>query len=164
MPVKVGPTRPVVSFPATLSSGAFPAVPDPTKQNQFPSLPSVDGSSPGASGQGQSSQSSAENQTIEDHSVKMWRYIIIICIVAVLVIIAVVIFCLWRTRQAKAIGPWKTGISGQLQKAFVTGNVLSEKEVLFTALRWKLHLAHHLVWIFAQSSDWFYYATLYVLD
>jgi len=39
--------------------------------------------------------------------------------VAMLIIVAVIFF--FRKRAVKSIGPWKTGLSGQLQKAFVTG-------------------------------------------
>ncbi|KAF7840337.1 protein MALE DISCOVERER 2-like [Senna tora] len=133
-PISVGPTKPIISFPTTLSSGSFPAVSVAKKENQSstPPLPSD------ASNQSQSSQSSAEKQTSQDDSAqggskKLWIYvIIIISIVAVLVII-VAIFCLWQTRSRKAISPWKTGISGQLQKAFITGVPKLNRNELETA-------------------------------
>ncbi|RWR96320.1 Protein kinase domain-containing protein [Cinnamomum micranthum f. kanehirae] len=51
-----------------------------------------------------------------------WTYIYyVLSAAAFLFVIAVVLlFLLWRKGQT-AIGPWKTGLSGQLQKAFVTG-------------------------------------------
>ncbi|CAH9141555.1 unnamed protein product [Cuscuta epithymum] len=36
-------------------------------------------------------------------------------------IVTVAIICTCRSRAARSIGPWTTGLSGQLQKAFVTG-------------------------------------------
>lgn len=37
------------------------------------------------------------------------------------VIVASAIFIICRSRATRTIGPWKTGLSGQLQKAFITG-------------------------------------------
>ncbi|XP_027348431.1 protein MALE DISCOVERER 2-like [Abrus precatorius] len=113
-PFSGGPTIQISSVPTTLSSGAFPAVPDANKkQNQSPTLPSP-------------SDSPHMNPTSQQNSAdgaagKFWKYIIIIAGVAVLIIVILIILCIWRKRAAKAIKPWKTGISGQLQKAFITG-------------------------------------------
>ncbi|KAL6567354.1 hypothetical protein OROGR_001022 [Orobanche gracilis] len=38
-----------------------------------------------------------------------------------MLILAVVLFVVFRSRAARTIGPWKSGLSGQLQKAFITG-------------------------------------------
>ncbi|XP_028769791.1 protein MALE DISCOVERER 2-like [Neltuma alba] len=120
-PVSVGPTKPIVSLPATLSSGAFPAVPHAKQQNLSPAPPPTANSPPNTPNQDQTSTWKQEHST-KGTSGNLWLYIIIIIsFVVVLVIIAVTIFCLWRARAAKTISPWKTGISGQLQKAFVTG-------------------------------------------
>ncbi|KAK8472553.1 hypothetical protein PHAVU_002G238900 [Phaseolus vulgaris] len=115
VPFSGGPTIQMSSIPITQSSGAFPAFPDTnTKQNlspaQLPSpsnFPSID----------QSSQQNSANVA----SGKLWEYIIIIAGVSFLVIIVLIMLCIWRKRAAKVIKPWKTGISGQLQKAFITG-------------------------------------------
>lgn len=50
-----------------------------------------------------------------------WMYFLIIPIVAVLVFVAAGLLFMCRDRGVTTIGPWKTGLSGQLQKAFVTG-------------------------------------------
>ncbi|KAG5015423.1 hypothetical protein JHK85_021559 [Glycine max] len=109
-----GPAIEISSIPIAQSSGAFPAVPDTNKkQNQSPAplpSPSV---SPHVN---QASQQNSPNGA----SGKLWKYIIIITGVAVLVILVVIMLCIWRKRAAKVIKPWKTGISGQLQKAFIT--------------------------------------------
>ena len=51
-----------------------------------------------------------------------WLYLIVVPLVALLIGIACMLF-LCRTKSGTTIGPWKTGLSGQLQKAFVTGEV-----------------------------------------
>lgn len=110
-----GPAIQISSIPFTQSSGAFPAVPgNNKKQYQSPApLPSP-------------SNSPHMNQTNQQNSAngasgKLWKDIITIAGVAVLVIVLLIMLCIWRKRAAKVIKPWKTGISGQLQKAFITG-------------------------------------------
>ncbi|TKY60043.1 LRR receptor serine/threonine-protein kinase MRH1 [Spatholobus suberectus] len=114
-PFSGGPTIQISSVPITQSSGAFPAVPVANKkQNQsLAPLPSTS-DSPHVN---QTSQQNSSNGA----SGKLWKYIIIISGIAVLVIVVVIMLCIWQKRAAKAIKPWKTGISGQLQKAFITG-------------------------------------------
>jgi hypothetical protein len=50
-----------------------------------------------------------------------WLYAIVLPLIVLLLIsiACIVLFC--RNKSVKTIGPWKTGLSGQLQKAFVTG-------------------------------------------
>ncbi|OEL28229.1 Protein MALE DISCOVERER 1 [Dichanthelium oligosanthes] len=53
---------------------------------------------------------------------KKWLYVIFLPAVVLLLLIGIA--CWWlpcRKSAVATIGPWKTGISGQLQKAFVTG-------------------------------------------
>ncbi|KAI9086124.1 hypothetical protein K1719_031845 [Acacia pycnantha] len=121
IPVSVGLTKPVVPFPATLSSGAFPAIPHVKQQNLSPVPLPIVNSPPNTPNQDQSSIGKQEHST-KGTSRNLWIYrIIIVSFVAALIIIAVALFCLWRVGAAKTIAPWKTGISGQLQKAFITG-------------------------------------------
>ncbi|KAL5053782.1 hypothetical protein RYX36_034464 [Vicia faba] len=122
-PYSGGPVIQISYLPITISSGSFSAVPDPKKkQNQ--SLAPLD--------------SSAGSQTSEQNSSngaprKLWKYIIIFSGVAISVIFIAIILCVLRKRAAKAIKPWKTGISGQLQKAFVTGVPKLNRSELETA-------------------------------
>ncbi|XP_054803329.1 protein MALE DISCOVERER 2-like isoform X2 [Prosopis cineraria] len=113
-PFSGGSAKQIISLPSTLSSGAFPATLNTSgNHNQSPTpLPS-----PASSGNEKNRQPSAEDNASGD----AWKYIIIILGVLLLVIVAVAVFCLWNKRAVKAIRPWKTGLSGQLQKAFVTG-------------------------------------------
>ena len=118
-----GPVIQISYLPITISSGSFSAVPDPNKkQNQ--SLAPLN--------------SSAGSQTSEPNSAngaprKLWKYVIIISGVVILVIFIAILLCVLRKRAAKAIKPWKTGISGQLQKAFVTGVPKLNRSELETA-------------------------------
>ncbi|XP_010276980.1 PREDICTED: protein MALE DISCOVERER 2-like isoform X2 [Nelumbo nucifera] len=104
--------------PTTQSSGAFPAVPNAKKQYPPPSLMPPPSNPP----LHQSSQSPNDQKPITDGSFgKGWKYILIIIAVALVLIIVVAMFCTCQNRAVRTIGPWKTGLSGQLQKAFVTG-------------------------------------------
>ncbi|XP_057419432.1 protein MALE DISCOVERER 2-like isoform X2 [Lotus japonicus] len=115
-PYTGGPAVPISAVPVTLSSGAFPAVPDASKkQIESPASLPPPSHSPHDTFNQRSQQNSANGAPGE-----LWKYIIIISGVLLLIIVIVVILCVWRKR-AKVIKPWKTGISGQLQKAFVTG-------------------------------------------
>ncbi|KAK4787907.1 hypothetical protein SAY86_011740 [Trapa natans] len=114
-PASTGYTQ-VSSILVTRSSGAFPAVPGGSRVDQTnPSPP------PGESGNNTVSvdQKPTQNQSTSSGS---WKYIVIIASsIVVLCLVALGICFVCRKKGAKTITPWKTGISGQLQKAFVTG-------------------------------------------
>ncbi|KAE9594514.1 hypothetical protein Lal_00001311 [Lupinus albus] len=115
-PYSGGSTIVISSVPTSLSSGAFQAVPNAKKeQNQSP--PFSDSPHDASHHLSNGNQQHSPNGV----SGNFWTYIIIIAVVAVLVIVIIVILCIWRKKAAKVIRPWKTGISGQLQKAFITG-------------------------------------------
>ena len=125
-PITGGPSIQIISLPTTLSSGAFSAVPNDKKQNQSPTPvpdPSHDTSKQGQSSDASSGKENDQQSSANSASGNLWKYIIIIAVVAVLIIILLALFFLWQRKGAKAISPFKTGISGQLQKAFITGNV-----------------------------------------
>ncbi|WVZ25162.1 hypothetical protein V8G54_003706 [Vigna mungo] len=132
-PFSGGPTIQISYIPITQSSGAFPAFPDANKQqNQSPGqLPSTSNLTPTS----QTNQPNLANVA----SGKLWEYITIIAGVAVLVIIVLIMLCIWRKRAAKVIKPWKTGISGQLQKAFITGIIFSKYEAVFNSIIISVH-------------------------
>ncbi|KAK8573006.1 hypothetical protein V6N12_029046 [Hibiscus sabdariffa] len=107
----------IISLPTTRSSGSFPAVPKaknkrpPAPPLQVEPLPPVTNTDP---------VETPDEQPSESGSGSLWKYLIIIpCVVILLVFLVFLFMC--RKRAAKTIGPWKTGLSGQLQKAFVTG-------------------------------------------
>lgn len=117
----------ITTVPITRSSGSFPAVPDGKKKQSaappappplLPSPPSQNSSKPNDA----SSQTTNSDSSPRGLSEEARRYIIIIVpSVAVLLIIVISMFIFCRKRGVATIGPWKTGLSGQLQKAFITG-------------------------------------------
>ncbi|KAF8409065.1 hypothetical protein HHK36_005137 [Tetracentron sinense] len=137
----------ITNIPTTRSSGAFPAVANEKKKQSPPSpLPSPTDlplyQSPSIPNpNSQSSQTTADslekltNQQPPAHgsSRKRWRYVFVIQGVAAFLIIAAAVLCMCRSRGVTAIGPWKTGLSGQLQKAFVTGVPKLNRSELETA-------------------------------
>ncbi|KAK7302951.1 hypothetical protein RJT34_13848 [Clitoria ternatea] len=110
-----GPTIEFSSIPTTISSGSFPAVPnDIKKQKQSPP--------PSDSPRDAFDENQTNQQQLDKGSPgKFWNYITIVIFVVVLSLVIMVFFCIWRKRPAKVINPWKSGISGQLRKAFITG-------------------------------------------
>ncbi|CAJ1961930.1 unnamed protein product [Sphenostylis stenocarpa] len=87
------PTIEFSTIPITFSSGAFPAVPDTNKnQYQSPAISDLPDAPDDNAPDKNQSHTSDENQTSQDVN-----------------------------NAAKVICPWKSGISGQLRKAFITG-------------------------------------------
>lgn len=69
-------------------------------------------------------QSGAANQSTDEVSGSKhskWAYFMIIPAAILLISLIVAPILVWRKRGRAAIGPWKTGLSDPLQKAFVTG-------------------------------------------
>lgn len=141
----------VVYHPTRRSSGSFPAV--PTKKNELssppaplpphlqqrpPSTPHPDEHS-GAFGQ------AADKQDVPVTSGgNTWKYIVGISTGGFLIfaVFAFIFFC--RSRAAETIVPWKTGLSGQLQKAFVTGVPKLNRAELETACEDFSNITHML--------------------
>ncbi|KAK8494532.1 hypothetical protein V6N12_034692 [Hibiscus sabdariffa] len=91
----------IIVLPSSKSSGSFPAVTMPDDQSTHTS----------------NGESTAEKSWT---SGGRWKYLLIIlCVVVFLAFLALAF--MFRKKAAKSIRPWKTGISGQLQKAFVSG-------------------------------------------
>ncbi|KAG5561906.1 hypothetical protein RHGRI_004823 [Rhododendron griersonianum] len=113
----------IIGLPTNRSSGSFPAVPN-AKKGQFhqPGRSSTD-----PSPQHNHNASNPNNLPINQKpssggtSWNTWKYIVLIASVSVLLIVAVATLLVCRKRAVSTVGPWKTGLSGQLQKAFVTG-------------------------------------------
>ncbi|KAK4440058.1 protein MALE DISCOVERER 2 [Sesamum alatum] len=124
-----------ISLP-TRSSGSFPAVPNGNKLSppQSPSPPPPqenmppDKTSPGAVSQPIEEQSSTGGS-----SGNSFNLIIAISSAVSLLIILALLIVISRSRAARTIGPWKSGLSGQLQKAFVTGVPKLNRDELETA-------------------------------
>lgn len=123
----------LIITPFTRSSGAFPAVANEKKKQSHTPAPQpspADSSSKQTNStensHDQASHFSPGNSTNQKTSVdgssgNIWKYVFVVPGVALLLIVAAVMLCMCRSRGVTTIGPWTTGLSGQLQKAFVTG-------------------------------------------
>ncbi|KAK9088794.1 hypothetical protein Scep_027876 [Stephania cephalantha] len=102
------------TVPSFRSSGSFPAIPNgldkhhPPPVNPIVPSPQRPSEPAGKPGEGNTSW-------------KKWKYLLVVPGVAFVLAVAALVLCICRSHAVKTIGPWKTGISGQLQKAFVTG-------------------------------------------
>lgn len=118
-PPAPSPSPGTITEASSRSSGSFPAITNAKKRIPplVPPLPSPD--------EDTSSSDSSKNQPQDNKQPKgtkqVWLYVVIAVasLLGLLIIAAVIFLC--RKRAVKSIGPWKTGLSGQLQKAFVTG-------------------------------------------
>lgn len=121
-----GPPK-IIALPSSRSSGSFPAVPKdkkahainnpPPSYGLFQETPKEETSSSTSSGQPPTNDQVPETQT---NSYK-WKILVAISCIVLLLIISIALYFVCRTKAVKTIGPWRSGISGQLQKAFVTG-------------------------------------------
>ncbi|KAJ8531532.1 hypothetical protein K7X08_026966 [Anisodus acutangulus] len=123
-----GPSVPVIQMPSSRSSGSFRAVPNSdgaTPPTHLSSPPphheSQDKLNPGEQSTRAFKQPTNSQAPPAEKSESTWKYVVGICIGVFLLILAVSVFLICRIRAARTIGSWKTGLSGQLQKAFVTG-------------------------------------------
>ncbi|XP_010494736.1 PREDICTED: protein MALE DISCOVERER 1 [Camelina sativa] len=125
------PSPEVVTLVFPRSSGSFPALAN-AKKRIPPLVPPPSPLPPSTN----NTFSTDPPRNFEEKSKgfkDVWLYVIIgvAAFVAVMIIVAVIFFC--RKRAVKSIGPWKTGLSGQLQKAFVTGVPKLNRSELETA-------------------------------
>ncbi|XP_010529201.1 PREDICTED: protein MALE DISCOVERER 2 [Tarenaya hassleriana] len=131
-PSATGPSPGIAPEVFSRSSGSFPAVPNAKKRTP-PSIPPPSSHDEDSKMPNAKPDSSSNPSQDEKKSKNIWLYVIIVLagFVALLIIIAVILFC--RKRAHKTIGPWKTGLSGQLQKAFITGVPKLNRSELETA-------------------------------
>lgn len=121
----LGPVHPVAS---SRSSGSFRAVPStegaPPPPFTTPSRTPPEHHpppNPGGHSNGAFKQPIASQSPPGGKSGSTWKYIGI-GIGAFLVAIFVFLILICKSKAAQTIRPWKTGLSGQLQKAFITGS------------------------------------------
>lgn len=125
----------LIITPFTRSSGAFPAVANEKKKQSHTPAPqpspadssskqtnSTENSHDQASQFSPSGNSTNQKTSVDGSSGNIWKYVFVVPGVALLLIVAAVMLCMCRSRGVTTIGPWTTGLSGQLQKAFVTGD------------------------------------------
>ncbi|WOK91497.1 protein MALE DISCOVERER 2 [Canna indica] len=126
-PGSSGPVPQVVSVPP-IASGSFPAIRDRTRLKPSPppmppSSPSVSPFIPHPEPTPATSTDSVDNDPSSSKKSATWTYLLVLPVAALLLTLATCMFLVCRSKGAATIGPWKTGLSGQLQKAFVTAGV-----------------------------------------
>ncbi|ONK69063.1 uncharacterized protein A4U43_C05F18900 [Asparagus officinalis] len=117
VPVGNPPVQEFAEVPS-VGSGSFPAVPSSKDGNggREPSRWTMPANPPDSSPSGQS----LEDNNYSSKRLGIWVYILI-AVGAVFLVLAAIILLACCRRKGGPVGPWKTGLSGQLQKAFVTG-------------------------------------------
>ncbi|CAO2194136.1 unnamed protein product [Urochloa humidicola] len=103
----------------SLGSGSFPAFPKTYGQALSPLVPeAID-----ATALQQLSTEVAQSTDVEmsDTKYSKWAYLITIPVAILLISLVAVILLVLRKRGRAPIAPWKTGLSGPIQKALVTG-------------------------------------------
>uniref|UniRef100_A0A1D1YB95 Putative LRR receptor-like serine/threonine-protein kinase MRH1 n=2 Tax=Anthurium amnicola TaxID=1678845 RepID=A0A1D1YB95_9ARAE len=113
----------VVVVPST-GSGSFPAVPFSKGGNveNIDAEPGVPVTSPNSIPSARSAAKPMNSLEREPRGIgRTWAYVLVLPGAAFLVTIAVGMLVMFRAHASTAIGPWKTGLSGQLQKAFIAG-------------------------------------------
>ncbi|CAI8590997.1 unnamed protein product [Vicia faba] len=113
-PYKGEPPKDSSKTPISISSGSFPAFPQAKKKQNQSHTPLP----PSDSLPNDGNQTSQHRLGIHE---SVWKYILIVIGIVVIVVLIIVLLCLWTKPAVKIIKPWNTGISGQLQKAFITG-------------------------------------------
>ncbi|KAH7682100.1 Non-specific serine/threonine protein kinase protein [Dioscorea alata] len=111
------PPRGTMTVPST-GSGSFPAIPHgKVKPSPESPLPSPASALPATSADPQP----GTNKSTSSEKITARGSVIIIIAIALLLIFAASMYFMCRRKGVATIGPWKTGLSGQLQNAFVTG-------------------------------------------
>ncbi|TVU22828.1 hypothetical protein EJB05_32548 [Eragrostis curvula] len=100
-------------------SGSFPAFPNAYGQMLMPLLPEAIEAARLQPPSGEGTQSTDGKLSSASAKYSKWAYLIIIMAAILILIIALIL--VWRIRGRAPIAPWKTGLSGPLQKALVTG-------------------------------------------
>nr|CAD1834389.1 unnamed protein product [Ananas comosus var. bracteatus] len=112
----------VVPVPST-GSGLLPAIQHPNDHsNGKKPSPAPAPSEPNAPSGSGTPTNSVVNGPESSKGTTKWVYVLVLPVAALLLTTAVCMLLVCRSKaMVGTIGPWRTGISGQLQKAFVTG-------------------------------------------
>ncbi|KAL2930921.1 Protein MALE DISCOVERER 1 [Bienertia sinuspersici] len=133
LPATNGPVTQDNSQPVLRSSGAYSAVVSEKSLSRPPPPVPSDSNSEQENSQAQPATTVQSQANSKGSSQKVWIFVAIGLGVLFLLAIAAALYFMWRSRGAKPIGPFKTGISGQLQKAFITGVPKLNRNELETA-------------------------------
>ncbi|XP_008789371.2 protein MALE DISCOVERER 2-like isoform X1 [Phoenix dactylifera] len=110
----------IVTVPST-GSGSFPAVPSGNVKKKPSPASTSPASPPNIPSRSSKPRDSVENKHASRKGSLNWVYILVLPVLALLLIIMACMIFVCRHKGVATIGPWRTGLSGQLQKAFVTG-------------------------------------------
>ncbi|CAD5189700.1 unnamed protein product [Musa acuminata subsp. malaccensis] len=121
-----GPVLQAVTVPP-IASGSFPAIRDKSKLKPAPApippqtpAPVSPSKTPPESTPTKPTDSAGNDIPLNKKSAT-WLYVLVLPAAALLLTLVTCMFLVCRSKNSSTIGPWKTGLSGQLQKAFVTG-------------------------------------------
>ncbi|XP_043703104.1 protein MALE DISCOVERER 2-like [Telopea speciosissima] len=130
----VVPPEQMVTIPTTRSSGAFPAVPNEKKKQSPTSVPPTSTKLPQSPHPDTQLRNSTDQPAVAGGSSgAKWKYALVVLGGIFLVVVSTAVLCACRSRGVTTIGPWKSGLSGQLQKAFITGVPKLNRSELETA-------------------------------
>ncbi|XP_039117436.1 LOW QUALITY PROTEIN: protein MALE DISCOVERER 2-like [Dioscorea cayenensis subsp. rotundata] len=128
---------PAAAVPS-IGSGSFPAIPNSKigsqkKQPPMPTAPEDPPANSAKPGSGPIDQTNSVHHDSLSRRLAERPYIFILPAVALLLILSAVLILMCRKKEAPTIGPWRTGLSGQLKKAFITGVPKLNREELVAA-------------------------------
>eukprot|EP00268_Persea_americana_P033210 TRINITY_DN32944_c0_g2_i3.p1 TRINITY_DN32944_c0_g2~~TRINITY_DN32944_c0_g2_i3.p1 ORF type:complete len:693 (+),score=153.99 TRINITY_DN32944_c0_g2_i3:250-2328(+) len=137
-PVHGAPPEELTTIPS-FGSGSFPASTksplgtDKKELSPPAASPSMDPSATDPIAQQHHTPTLMSQEKPTDGGLGKWKYVYALPAGAFLLTIAAVVLFICRKKGGTNIGPWKTGLSGQLQKAFVTGVPKLNRAELVTA-------------------------------
>ncbi|KAL5989689.1 hypothetical protein ACLOJK_010582 [Asimina triloba] len=131
-PISSIPLEQFSSIPS-FGSGSFPAIPNSSKKpSPAPAPASLLTAEPPPIILSSQPHPASHMMASSDGS-ETWKYILILPALILVLSLAVSLLLLCQKKGGRPIGPWKTGLSGQLQKAFVTGVPKLNRSELETA-------------------------------
>ncbi|KAJ4980606.1 hypothetical protein NE237_031443 [Protea cynaroides] len=128
----VVPPEQMVTVPTIRSSGAFPAIPHGKNNLPLTSVPSISAPYSDAKSSQVPGNLSDQPELAGGSFGEKWKYALVFPGGFLVAVSAAMLFAC-QSRGVATIGPWKTGLSGQLQKAFVTGVPKLNRSELETA-------------------------------
>lgn len=180
VPITSHPPQEVAAVPSS-GSGSFPAIPTSTdesgakKEPSPPIMPTNTSDSPidrtsnttnppdkspthqtpnikNAPDRSPANQTpESTNKSVHDKELGIWVYILIALGSVFLLVMSAILVLVCRGKRGVAVGPWRTGLSGQLQKAFVTGfpptyiRVSIIFLILFSIFLVDMHVSQHML-------------------
>ncbi|XP_017236399.1 protein MALE DISCOVERER 2 isoform X3 [Daucus carota subsp. sativus] len=128
------PAVQIIALPSSRSSGSFPAVPKEKRKHSLPPAPSPAEPPINEFHMNKTNESGKTSKETSGLSGNTWIFIIGILSAVLVLVVALALFFICRTHAvAGTSDSWKMGLTGQLQKAFVTGVPKLNRAELVTA-------------------------------